>query len=107
MKRKKLPPIHPGEIILEEFMKPLGLHQHQLAEALGVNVSRINRIVVGKSGVTADTAMRLARYFGTTPQLWMNLQARYDLEKAKDDREAEINSTVQPRPKTEPCAIPA
>jgi antitoxin HigA-1 len=107
MKRQKLPPIHPGEILLEEFMEPLGLNRHQLAEALGVNDSRINRIVGGKSGVTADTAMRLARYFGTTPQLWMNLQARYDLEKAKDEGEAEINRTVQPRPKTEPCVIPA
>jgi antitoxin HigA-1 len=107
MKRNKLPPIHPGEIILEEFMEPLGLNQHQLAEALGVNVSRINRIVGGKSGITADTAMRLARYFGTTPQLWMNLQARYDLEKAKDEREAEINRTVQPRLKTAPCAASA
>jgi antitoxin HigA-1 len=68
MKRKELPPIHPGEILLEEFMEPLGLNHQQLAEALGVNVSRINRIVGGKSGITADTAMRLARYSLAPPR---------------------------------------
>ena len=73
------PPIHPGEILLEEFMEPLGLSQNKLAEALDVDPGRINRIVTGKSRITADTALRLARYFGTTPQLWMNLQAKYTL----------------------------
>ncbi len=105
MKAKKLPPIHPGEILLEEFMEPLALTQHQLADALGVNVTRINRIINGKSSITADTAMRLGRYFGTTPQLWLNLQTRYDLEKAKDENEAKINKVVRPRPKSHLSAV--
>ena len=107
MKTKKLPPIHPGEILQEEFMEPLGLTQHKLAEALGVNVTRVNRIINGKSSITADTAIRLGRYFGTTPQLWLNLQTRYDLEKAKDEIEAQINKTVRPRPRTDFSAAPA
>ncbi len=93
------PPIHPGEILLEEFMEPLGLSQNKLAEALGVDPGRINRIVTGKSRISADTALRLARYFGTTPQLWMNLQTKYDLEVAKDKKAAEIEKTVQARPR--------
>ena len=93
------PPIHPGEILLEEFMEPLGLTQNKLARALRVDPGRINRIVTGKSRITADTALRLARYFGTTPQLWMNLQAKYDLEVAQDQKAAEIERIVQVRPK--------
>ena len=107
MKVRKLPPIHPGEILQEEFMEPLGMTQHKLAEALGVNVTRVNRIINGKSRITADTAMRLGRYFGTTPQLWLNLQTRYDLEKAKDESEAQIKKTVRPRPRTDFSAVPA
>jgi addiction module HigA family antidote len=107
MKAKKLLPIHPGEILLEEFMEPLGLTQHKLADALGVNVTRINRIIKGKSSITADTAIRLGRYFGTTPQLWLNLQTRYDLEKAKDENEAKINKTVRPRSKSDLSAVSA
>jgi antitoxin HigA-1 len=91
------PPIHPGDILLEEFMEPLGLSQNKLAEALDVDPGRINRIVTGKSRITADTALRLARYFGTTPQLWMNLQAKYDLEVAQDEKSEEIERTVHPR----------
>jgi antitoxin HigA-1 len=93
------PPIHPGQILLEEFMAPLGLSQNKLAEALDVDAGRINRIVTGKSRITADTALRLARYFGTTPQLWMNLQSKYDLEVAQDEKAAEIESRVHVRPK--------
>jgi len=96
MKRIR-PPIHPGEILLETFMEPLGLSQNELARALGVDPGRINRIVTGKNRITADTALRLARYFGTTPQLWMNLQARYDLEMAKDAKEDEIERAVKTR----------
>jgi antitoxin HigA-1 len=107
MKAKKLPPIHPGEILKEEFMEPLGLTQHKLAEALRVNVTRVNRIINGKSSITADTAMRLGRYFGTTPQLWLNLQTRYDLEKAKEESEAQIKKMVRPRPRTNFSAVPA
>lgn len=89
------PPIHPGEILWEEFMEPLGLTQNQLARDLGVDPGRINRIVTGKSRITADTALRLARYFGTTPQLWMNLQAKYDLEVAMDKNAEEIEKRVR------------
>jgi len=97
MTDKIYPRIHPGEILLEEFMEPPGLTQNKLAEALGVDPGRINRIVTGKSRITADTALRLARYFGTTPRWWMNLQSKYDLEVAQDKKAAEIEKTVQAR----------
>lgn len=85
MKRhNKLPPIHPGEVLLEEFLKPLGVSQYRLAKDLCVPPRRINEIVHGTRSITADTALRLARYFGTTERLWLNLQARYDLEVQKD-----------------------
>jgi len=91
------PPIHPGEILLEEFMEPLRLSEKNLSEALGVDVERINRIVTGRSKISADIALRLARYFGTTPQLWMNLQSKYDLEVAQDKKAKEIEKRVQAR----------
>ena len=94
---KKLPPIHPGEILLEEFMKPLELSQNELARRLGVDPRTVNQIVNGKRAITAIMALRLARYFRMTPGFWMNLQARYDLEIAKDAAEAEIRKTVKPR----------
>ena len=80
----KLPPIHPGEILREDFMRPLGLSSNALARAIGVTPARINEIVREKRGITAETALRLARFFGTSVDLWMNLQQRYDLERAKD-----------------------
>ena len=80
MKTKKLPPIHPGEILREEFMKPRGLSQNALARALNVPPRRINEIVLEKRGITADTADRLARYFGNSPQYWLNIQNRFDLD---------------------------
>jgi antitoxin HigA-1 len=79
MKTNKLPPIHPGEILREEFMKPRGLSQNALARALNVPPRRINEIVLEKRGITADTALRLARYFGTSAEMWAGLQADYDL----------------------------
>jgi antitoxin HigA-1 len=82
---KKLPPTHPGEILREEFMRPMSLSSNALAKALGVTTARINEIVRERRGVSADTALRLARYFGTDAQSWMNLQQRYDLEFAKDE----------------------
>lgn len=82
--KKKHLPIHPGEILQEEFLKPLGLSQYRLAQSLHVPPRRINEIVLRKRAVTADTALRLARYFATTAQFWMNLQARYDLEIVRD-----------------------
>lgn len=77
-------PIHPGEVLLEEFLEPLGVTQHHLATSIGVPPRRINEIVHGKRRITADTALRLARYFGTTDRFWLNLQTRYDLEVEKD-----------------------
>ena len=84
MPRKKLPPVPPGEVLLEEFLKPLGVSQYQLAKDISVPPRRINEIVHGKRAVTADTALRLARYFGTTERFWLNLQARFDLEVERD-----------------------
>ncbi len=84
MDSDKLPPVHPGEILLEEFMKPLGITQSRLAKDLGVHPHRINDIVRSKRSVTADTALRLSRCFGTSERFWLNLQTQYDLEAAKD-----------------------
>jgi addiction module HigA family antidote len=84
MPRRKLPPIHPGEILREEFLIPLGISQYRLAKELSVPPRRINEIVRGTRAITADTALRLARYFGTSERFWLNLQARHDLEVEKD-----------------------
>jgi addiction module HigA family antidote len=84
MTNNKLSPIHPGEVLLEEFLKPKGLSQNRLALSIGVHPRRINEIVLAKRSITADTALRLARYFGTSPQFWMGLQADYDLDVAGD-----------------------
>lgn len=78
-----LPSIHPGEVLLEDFMKPLGLSQYRLAKDIGVPALRISQIVRGQRAITADTALRLARYFGTSPDVWLRLQATYDLEVAQ------------------------
>ena len=80
----KIPPIHPGEILLDEFLAPLGISQYRLAKDISVPPRRINEIVQGKRSITADTALRLGRYFGTSEQFWLNLQAHYDLEVEKD-----------------------
>ena len=84
MTAKKLAPIHPGEILLEEFLEPLGISQYRLAKDIHVPARRINEIVHGTRAITADTALRLARYFGLSERFWLNLQARYDLECQKD-----------------------
>jgi addiction module HigA family antidote len=84
MARRKLPPVHPGVILLEEFLSPLGLSQYRLAKDTSVPPRRINEIVRGTRSISADTALRLARYFGTSERFWLNLQARYDLEVEKD-----------------------
>jgi len=94
---KKLSPPHPGETLLEDFMKPLSLSAHKLAMELHVPATRINDIIHGRRGITADTAMRLARYFGTSPQFWMNLQALYDLRITEIEKAAEIVRDVHPR----------
>ena len=84
MKEKKLPPIHPGEILIEEFLKPMGISQYRLAKDISVPPRRINEIVHGKRAITADTALRLGRFFKMSPQFWLNLQTRYDLEVTED-----------------------
>ncbi|GAA3855650.1 HigA family addiction module antitoxin [Saccharothrix violaceirubra] len=88
-------PVHPGEILAEEYLEPLGVTQHRLAIAIGVPPRRINEIVHGKRGISADTALRLARYFGTSERFWLNLQARYDIEQQKD-RVAHELARIQP-----------
>ena len=80
---KTLPPVHPGEVLLEDFMKPLGLSAYRVAKDIGVPTLRVSQIVHGQRAVTADTALRLARYFDTSPEVWMRLQAQYDLEVAE------------------------
>lgn len=92
---KKLPPIHPGEVLLEDFMKPHGLSQYRVAMDIGVAPLRISQIVRGKRAISADTALRLARYFGTTPGIWLRLQARYDLELAEQKVGKQINREVK------------
>lgn len=84
MGSRKLQPIHPGEVLLEEFLRPLGVSQYRLAKDIKVSPRRINEIVHGKRSITADTALRLARFFGTSERFWMNLQVRHDLEVEKD-----------------------
>ncbi len=84
MPSRKLSPVHPGEILLEKFIKPLGITQYRVAKDVSVPPRRINEIVHGQRSVTADTALRLSRYFGTSDRFWLNLQARYDLETEKD-----------------------
>ena len=93
--KKKLAPVHPGEILLEEFMKPLGLSQTRLGRDLGVSPRRINEIVHGKRSITADTALRLSRYFDMSAEFWLGLQADYDLDLAKDLWEGKIEREVQ------------
>lgn len=92
MTDKLYPPIHPGEILMEEFIEPFGITQHKLSVAIGVPPRRINEIVHGKRAVTADTALRLGKYFGIDPQFWLNLQSRYDLELAEDTVADEIEA---------------
>ncbi len=92
---EKLPPIHPGEILLEDFMKPLGLSSYRVAKDIGVPALRISQIVRGQRSITADTAMRLARYFGTSAGIWLRLQARYDLEIAEAKMAKRINREVK------------
>lgn len=87
---RKLPPIHPGEILREEFLLPMELTPYAVAQACGVPRTRIERLAREETPVTADTALRLGRYFGTTPSFWMNLQARYDLEVAEDATAADL-----------------
>jgi addiction module HigA family antidote len=98
--KRDIEPIHPGEILLEEFLKPMGISQYRLARDTNVDPRRINEIVLGKRGITADTALRLSRYFGMSERFWLNLQSRYDLEIEKDQLgrrlEHEVKVLAQP-----------
>ncbi len=98
MKNKRLP-VHPGEMLNEEFLKPLGLTQYRLAKEISVPARRINEIVLGKRSITADTALRLSRYFGNTAQFWMNLQMHYDLDCEEDRVGAVIAAAIKPHRK--------
>jgi addiction module HigA family antidote len=91
---ERLPPIHPGEILLEEFLKPLEITQYRLAKDINVPARRINEIVLGKRAISADTALRLSRYFGLSERFWINLQTRYDLEKEKDKLQDRLEKEV-------------
>ena len=96
MSEKKLAPVHPGEVLQEEFLKPMGLSQNQIALAMGVPARRINEIVLGRRRVTADTALRLGRYFGVSPQFWLGLQVDYDLDVAEDELSERLDQEVRP-----------
>jgi addiction module HigA family antidote len=98
-KTKTMPPIHPGEVLAEDFMKPLGVSQYLIAKEMSVPARRINLIVKGRQAITADTALRLGRYFGMEAQFWMNLQARYDLEIAQLTLLKRLDREVTPRAK--------
>ncbi|MBI5892198.1 MAG: HigA family addiction module antidote protein [Deltaproteobacteria bacterium] len=94
MIKQKLQPIHPGEILMEEFLKPMGISQYKLAKDISVPARRINEIVQGKRAITPDTALRLSRYFDLSERFWMNLQARYDIEIEKDRLSDRLNKEV-------------
>jgi len=98
MSRKRISPIHPGEILLEEFLKPMDLSQNRLAMDIHVPARRINEIVHGKRRITADTALRLGRYFGNSPQFWLGLQMDYDLDVAEDSLKNRLGREVHPYP---------
>ena len=95
MKTKKIPPIHPGEILLEDFLEPMGISQYKLSKDISVPPRRINEIVQGKRAVSADTALRLSLYFGLSERFWLNLQSRYDLEVEKDKLDVRLAKEVR------------
>jgi addiction module HigA family antidote len=95
MSKKSLHPIHPGEILLDEFLQPMGISQYRLAKATNVPARRINEIVHGKRSITADTALRLSRFFGMSDRYWLNLQTRYDLEIEKDRLGSRLEQEVE------------
>ena len=95
MRTKKMPPIHPGEILLEDFLEPMGISQYKLSKDISVPPRRINEIVQGKRSISADTALRLSRYFGLSERFWLNLQSRYDLEVEKDKLDERLAKEVR------------
>ena len=95
MKSKKIQPVHPGEVLLEEFLNPMGISQYRLAKDISVPARRINEIIHGKRSISVDTALRLSRYFGISERFWLNLQIRYDLEIQKDKLEKRLKNEVK------------
>lgn len=95
MKRRRMKPIHPGEVLLDEFLAPMGISQYRLAKDISVPPRRINEIVQKKRGITADTALRLGRYFNMSPEFWINLQGHYDLEAERDKLARKLEKTVR------------
>ena len=93
---KKMKPVHPGEILAEEFLGPMGISQYRLAKEIHVPLRRVNEIVLGRRGISADTALRFARFFGTSPEVWQNLQSQYEMDKAKEGLWDTIKETIQP-----------
>ena len=104
MRNEKLAPVHPGEVLFEEFLKPMNLSQNRLALSIGVPARRINEIVLGKRGITADTALRLARYFGMSPHFWMGIQMDYALDVAEDQLSERLSIEVRPYQATKQAA---
>jgi len=96
MKEMKIPPVHPGDVLLEDFLKPMGISQYRLAKEMHVYPRKINEIVHGKRAITADTALRLSRYFGTSAELWMNLQTLYELETTRDAIRIQLENEIVP-----------
>ncbi len=94
--KRDMPPVHPGEILLYDFLQPFGITQYRLAKSIGVPQRRIGEIIAGKRSITADTVLRLARFFGTDAQTWVNLQAHYDLEIAREKLEGRLEQEVTP-----------
>ena len=97
MAARRLPPVHPGEILKDEFLAPLGISQYRLAKDIGVPPRRINEIVKGRRAITADTALRLSRFFGLSAQFWMNLQTRYELDTTEDALKGRLKKEVRVR----------
>jgi len=95
VKSERLDPVHPGEVLMEDFLKPMELSQNRLALSIGVHPRRINEIVLGKRGITADTALRLAKFFGTSPDVWLGLQKDYELDVAMDELGDRIDREVR------------
>src|SRR5689334_23329786 len=93
---KRLAPVHPGEILLKDFLQPMGISQYRLARGTSVSPRRINEIVLGTRAITADTALRLGRFFGMESEFWLNLQSRYDLERARDELAGRLKKEVTP-----------
>ena len=100
MSSDRIPPIHPGEVLLEDFLVPMGISQYRLAKDISVPPRRINEIVHGKRGISPDTALRLARYFGTSELFWLNLQTHHELEKERDRLGSRLDDEVQPLAQT-------